>query len=66
MQSGPRRLNRSLTLPAAARRNLDDILRHEIARHSPIAADDIYYDYRDLGRDALDGYLETKKVWVGL
>jgi aldehyde dehydrogenase (NAD+)/phenylacetaldehyde dehydrogenase len=21
---------------------------------------------RDLGRDALDGYLETKTVWVGL
>src|SRR3569832_1386562 len=44
-------LSRTLTLPAGARRNLGDILKHEIARHSPIGADDIYYDYRVLGRD---------------
>jgi general secretion pathway protein L len=44
-------LNRTLTLPRGARRNLADILRHEIVRHSPIGADDICYDYRIVSRD---------------
>lgn len=39
-------LIRSMRLPAGARRNLADILRHEVVRQSPIAAQDIYYDYR--------------------
>lgn len=44
-------LSRTLTLPRGAQRNLGNILRHEIARHSPIGTEDIYYDYRVLGRD---------------
>ncbi|MEI9886378.1 MAG: PilN domain-containing protein [Rhizomicrobium sp.] len=48
-------LTRALRLPRGARRNLDDILRHEVVRQSPIAADDIYYDYRAVGDgEALD------------
>ncbi len=49
-------LRRTLRLPQAARRNLDGILRHEVVRQSPIAAPDIYYDYRVAGSegDALD------------
>ncbi|HEX4303128.1 MAG TPA: PilN domain-containing protein [Rhizomicrobium sp.] len=45
-------LGRALRLPRAARRDLDGILRHEVVRQSPIAAPDIYYDYRVAGSDA--------------
>ncbi|MBL6940380.1 MAG: PilN domain-containing protein [Alphaproteobacteria bacterium] len=45
-------LSRVLTLPGAARRNLDGILKYEIARHSPVGTDEIYYEYRILGREA--------------
>ena len=41
-----RALVRLLHLPTGARANLDAILRHEVARQSPLAAQDIYYDYR--------------------
>jgi general secretion pathway protein L len=44
-------LSRVLQLPRGARRNLDSILRHEVARQSPIDAGNIYYDYRVLGTD---------------
>jgi general secretion pathway protein L len=49
-------LVRSLRLPRGAARNLDPILRHEVARQSPLAAQDIYYDYRveSIDREGLD------------
>jgi general secretion pathway protein L len=55
-------LSRTLTLPAGARRNLDAILRHEIARHSPIGADAIYYDDRITGRDGAALTVELRIV----
>lgn len=39
-------LTRTLRLPIAARKDLEAILRHEVARQSPLDANDIYYDYR--------------------
>ncbi|MEJ1968870.1 MAG: PilN domain-containing protein [Rhizomicrobium sp.] len=50
-------LERSLTLPDGARRNLDAILRHEIVRHSPLDAQTIYYDYRIQTLDRAAGTL---------
>ncbi|MEI9997226.1 MAG: PilN domain-containing protein [Rhizomicrobium sp.] len=49
-------LVRPLRLPRGAARNLDDILRHEVVRQSPIGTEDIYYDYRvaNTDRDGLD------------
>ena len=49
-------LVRPLRLPRGAARNLEAILRHEVARQSPLDASDIYYDYRVTGadRDGLD------------
>ncbi|HEY2034724.1 MAG TPA: PilN domain-containing protein [Rhizomicrobium sp.] len=38
-------LERKLRLPLAARRDLPDILRHEVERQSPVGAANIYYDY---------------------
>jgi general secretion pathway protein L len=49
-------LSRPLRLPRGAARNLDDILKHEVVRQSPLDAADIYYDYRVVaaGRETLD------------
>jgi general secretion pathway protein L len=50
-------LQRTLTLPLAAERNLDGILKHEVARQSPIDADNIYFDYRATQRNSASGTL---------
>jgi general secretion pathway protein L len=50
-------LQRTITLPLAAERNLDGILKHEVARQSPIEADNIYFDYRVTHRDPASGTL---------
>jgi len=39
-------LQRDLTLPSGAGKDLANILRHEIERQSPIEAASVYYDYR--------------------
>jgi len=39
-------LHRTIRLPAGAGRTLEAILRHEVARQSPMDAAAIYYDYR--------------------
>jgi general secretion pathway protein L len=52
-------LRRPLQLPAAARGNLRDILRFELDRQSPIAADHVYYDYRIVGRDRTTNQLDV-------
>jgi len=51
-------LDRTLRLPRTARRDLDNILRHEVVRQSPIDAQDIYYDYRVAPSSAGNGMLE--------
>jgi general secretion pathway protein L len=55
-------LVRTLRLPATARRNLGAILRHEVVRQSPIAAEDIYYDYRVAGETETDLPVELRIV----
>jgi general secretion pathway protein L len=39
-------LERTIVLPRAARARLDEILRHELARQSPVDAAEVYYDFR--------------------
>ena len=55
-------LVRVLELPAGARRNLAAILRHEVARQSPIAVSDIYYDYRVTGGNETSLDIELRIV----
>jgi general secretion pathway protein L len=43
---------RRITLPRAAEANLAMIVRNEIDRQTPLAADDVYFDFRIAGRDA--------------
>jgi general secretion pathway protein L len=38
-------LTRTLTLPLAAEENLREVLSFEMDRHTPFAADQVYYDY---------------------
>jgi general secretion pathway protein L len=43
---------RRITLPRAAEANLATIIRNEIDRQTPLAADDVYFDFRIVDRDA--------------
>ncbi|WP_133478853.1 PilN domain-containing protein [Cognatilysobacter segetis] len=54
-------LVRRLALPAAAADRLRDVVRFEIDRQTPFAADDVMYDARLLGRRA-DGQLDVELV----
>ncbi|MCD9027403.1 PilN domain-containing protein [Luteimonas sp. BDR2-5] len=56
-------LRRTLTLPEAAGERLQDILRFEIDRQTPFAADDVRYGHRVLGRRG-DGSLDVELVVV--
>lgn len=51
-------LNRTLRLPGKGR-NLDDILRHELDRQSPIDRSQVYYDFRVLKRDRQANQIEV-------
>jgi general secretion pathway protein L len=44
-------LKRTLTLPMAARRNLDDLLDFELERQSPLDRSEVYHDYAILRTD---------------
>ncbi len=50
-------LRRDISLPLAAERDIEGILKHEVARQSPIEADNIYFDYRVTLRDRVQGTL---------
>jgi general secretion pathway protein L len=57
------------TLPAAAQANLDRVLRYEMDRLTPFAADDVFFSHRVLARDRARGVLQLEialapKRWV--
>ncbi len=61
-------LQRTITLPIATEENLREVLSFEMDRHTPFAADQVYYDYRITGRNTagatitLDLVVAPKKV----
>ena len=54
-------LQRNLSLPLAARRNIASLLDIELERQSPVDRDEIYHDYRILGTDRAAGRIDI--VW---
>ena len=56
-------LRRQVTLPGAAADRLRDVLRFEIDRQTPFAADEVYFDARPLGRRG-DGLIDAELVVV--
>ncbi len=55
-------LVRRLALPAAAADRLRDVVRFEIDRQTPFAAEAVMFDARVFGRRAADGQLDTELV----
>jgi general secretion pathway protein L len=47
-----RALDRTLTLPLAAEKNLREVLAFEMDRHTPFKAEQVYYDFAVVGREA--------------
>jgi general secretion pathway protein L len=60
--SPTRTLRRTLNLPAAAEDNLRQVLSFEMDRQTPFKADQVYFDYRVLGRDASGRQLHVDLV----
>lgn len=60
--SPARTLRRTLSLPAAAEDNLRQVLAFEMDRQTPFKADQVYFDYRVLGRDASGRQLHVDLV----
>ncbi len=56
-------LRRQVTLPGAAADRLRDVLRFEIDRQTPFAADEVYFDARPLGRRG-DGLIDAELVVI--
>jgi len=50
-------LVRRVTMPAATEENLAQVLAFEMDRLTPFRAEDVYFDYRIVGRDAAAGQL---------
>lgn len=62
-------LIRQATLPAAARANLDGVLRYEMDRLTPFAVDDVFFSHRLLEHDRGRGILRVElalaaRSWV--
>ena len=57
-----RTLRRTLNLPVAAEDNLRQVLTFEMDRQTPFKADQVYFDYRLLGRDAAGRLLQVDLV----
>lgn len=55
-------LRRSVQLPLAAEENLRQTLAYEIDRFTPFKADQVYFDYRVLDRNAAQGYLTVEII----
>lgn len=53
-----------LTLPAAAEENLRQVLAFEMDRHTPFAADQVYFDYRVVERREAERHLRVELVAV--
>lgn len=60
--SPARTLRRTLSLPVAAEDNLRQVLSFEMDRQTPFKADQVYFDYRVLGRDASGRQLQVDLV----
>lgn len=60
--SPARTLRRTLSLPAAAEDNLRQVLSFEMDRQTPFKAEQVYFDYRVLGRDASGRQLHVDLV----
>jgi len=50
-------LVRRVTMPAATEENLSQVLAFEMDRLTPFSADDVYFDYRVVSRDAAAGQI---------
>ena len=57
-------LRRTLNLPLAAEENLRQVLGFEMDRQSPFRADQVYFDHRVLGRDAVARQLSVEIALV--
>ncbi len=57
-------LLKALTLPLAAEENLEQVLAFEMDRHTPFKAEQVYFDYRILRRDAHNNRLELELAVV--
>ncbi len=57
-------LVRSIGLPAAASGNLRQAIALQIERKTPFASDDVFFDYKVLGRDADSRQIRVKVVLV--
>ncbi len=53
-----------ITLPAAARENLQQVLRFEMDRQTPFKPADVYFDYQVLDQDAQQGELQLALALV--
>lgn len=57
-------LRRTLTLPLAAAENLREVLAFEMDRHTPFKAEQVYYDFRIVTRDAVKRSLRVELTLV--
>jgi general secretion pathway protein L len=55
-------LRKRLKLPLAVEENLPQVLGFEMDRHTPFKSDQVYFDYRIIGRDAKAGQLDVQIV----
>jgi general secretion pathway protein L len=53
-------LVRRVTFPSATEENLGQVLAFEMDRLSPFRADEVYFDYRVIGRDAATGQITVE------
>lgn len=57
-------LRKRLKLPLAVEENIRQVLGYEMDRHTPFKADQVYFDYRVIGRDTKAGQLDVQLVVV--
>ena len=51
---------RRVTMPAATEENLRQVLGFEMDRLTPLRADEVYFDYRVVSRDAAAGQIAVQ------
>jgi general secretion pathway protein L len=57
-------LHKQLTLPLAARRDLENVLGFEIDRETPFASDEVHWTYRVVAEDAARGRIDVNLALV--
>lgn len=60
--AAPRVLRKRIKLPLAVEENLAQVLQFEMDRHTPFKSDQVYFDYRIVGRDARLGQIDVQMV----